>query len=107
MALSLTESAAEHVLRQLKGHGHAVGLRVGVRTAGCSGLTYVLDFAEEIAPGDHVFEERGVRLVVDPDSLAYIDGSVLDYVEDGLNRSFKFRNPNVKDTCGCGESFNV
>ena len=84
-----------------------MGLRVGVRTTGCSGLAYKLEYADAAQPGDLEFESRGVKLLVDPKSLQYIDGTELDYTREGLNEGFKFRNPNVKDECGCGESFNV
>jgi iron-sulfur cluster assembly protein len=84
-----------------------VGLRLGVRTTGCSGMAYVLEFADEIEDSDVVFEDHGVKVIVDPKSLVYIDGTELDFAREGLNEGFKFNNPNVKDECGCGESFNV
>ncbi len=107
MAITLTEKAASHVQNFLARRGKGVGLRVGVRTSGCSGMAYKLEFADAVAPEDVQFESRGVRVVVDPKSLPYVDGTELDYSREGLNEGFKFRNPNVKDECGCGESFNV
>ena len=105
--ITLTEKAASHVQTSLAKRGKGVGLRVGVRTSGCSGLAYKLEFADALNAEDLQFESHGVKLVVDPKSLQYIDGTVLDYTREGLNEGFKFRNPNVKDECGCGESFNV
>lgn len=107
MAITLTETAAEHVQAFLANRGKGEGLRLGVRTTGCSGMAYVLEFADSIAPDDHVFESQGVKIIVDPKSMVYIDGTELDYGKEGLNEGFKFNNPNVKDTCGCGESFNI
>jgi iron-sulfur cluster assembly protein len=107
MAVSLTTRAAEHVQRYIEKRGKGVGLRLGVRTTGCSGLAYKLEFADEIRPEDTTFESNGVRVMVDPKSLAYLDGTELDFVREGLNEGFKFNNPNEKDRCGCGESFNV
>jgi iron-sulfur cluster assembly protein len=107
MAITLTVNAAGHVQRSLAKRGKGMGLRVGVRTSGCSGLAYKLEFADQMNPGDLEFESHGVKVVVDPKSLQYIDGTELDYTREGLNEGFKFRNPNVKDECGCGESFNV
>jgi iron-sulfur cluster assembly protein len=105
--ITLTENAAKHVRAHLVNRGKGVGLRVGVRTSGCSGLAYKLEYADVVNPEDLQFESHGVKLVVDPKSLQYIDGTVLDYTREGLNEGFKFQNPNVKDECGCGESFNV
>ena len=107
MAVTLTEKAANHVQSFLAKRGKGVGLRVGVRTSGCSGMAYKLEFADTIDPADVQFESHGVRVVVDPKSLPYVDGTELDYTREGLNEGFKFSNPNVKDECGCGESFNV
>jgi iron-sulfur cluster assembly protein len=107
MAVSLTEAAARHVTRYLAKRGKGVGVRLGVKTTGCSGLAYKLEYVDEAAPEDIVFEDRGVKVLVDPKSLPYIEGTQLDFVREGLNEGFKFRNPNVKDECGCGESFNV
>jgi len=107
MAITLTPNAANHVQRSISKRGKGVGLRLGVRTSGCSGLAYKLEFADQVNPGDVEFESHGVKVVVDPKSLQYIDGTELDYTREGLNEGFKFRNPKVKDECGCGESFNV
>ncbi|HEY9150084.1 MAG: iron-sulfur cluster assembly protein IscA [Gammaproteobacteria bacterium] len=107
MAITLTEAAANRVKTFMESRGKGVGLRLGVRTTGCSGMAYVLEFADEIADTDHVFEDQGVKVLVDPKSLVYIDGTELDFAREGLNEGFKFNNPNVKDECGCGESFNV
>ncbi len=107
MAVTLTEKAANHVQSFLAKRGKGVGLRVGVRTSGCSGMAYKLEFADAVGPEDVQFESHGVRVVVDPKSLPYVDGTELDYTREGLNEGFKFSNPNVKDQCGCGESFNV
>ena len=107
MGITLTESAARHVASTIAKRGKGVGLRLGVRTTGCSGLAYKLEFADEIQPEDTSFESNGVRVLIDPKSLAYLDGTELDFVREGLNEGFKFNNPNEKDRCGCGESFNV
>jgi iron-sulfur cluster assembly protein len=107
MAVTLTDRAAQHVQRYIAKRGKGVGLRLGVKTTGCSGLAYKLEFADEILPEDTQFESHGVRVLVDPKSLAYLDGTELDFVREGLNEGFKFNNPNEKDRCGCGESFNV
>lgn len=107
MTVSITEAAAEHVQRHLANRGSGLGIRVGVRTSGCSGMAYVLEFADEIDDGDMVFEDHGVKVIVDPKSLVYLDGTELDFGKEGLNEGFKFNNPNVKDACGCGESFNI
>jgi len=107
MAITLTQSAAKHVQNFLAKRGKGVGLRVGVRTSGCSGLAYKLEFADVVNPDDQTFESNGVTVLVDPKSLPYVDGTELDYTREGLNEGFKFKNPNIKDECGCGESFNV
>ncbi|MCG6953393.1 MAG: iron-sulfur cluster assembly protein IscA [Betaproteobacteria bacterium] len=107
MSVTLTERAAQHVQSFLAKRGKGVGLRVGVRTSGCSGMAYKLEYADAMNPDDHAFESHGVTVVVDPKSLPYLDGTELDYAREGLNEGFKFQNPNVKDECGCGESFNV
>ncbi|HEU4923587.1 MAG TPA: iron-sulfur cluster assembly protein IscA [Burkholderiales bacterium] len=107
MAITLTANAASHVQRSLSARGKGLGLRVGVRTSGCSGLAYKLEFADQVNPGDLEFESHGIKVLVDPKSLQFIDGTELDYTREGLNEGFKFRNPKVKDECGCGESFNV
>ena len=105
--ITLTEKAAQHVQNYIAKRGKGVGLRVGVRTSGCSGLAYKLEFADNVNAEDHQFESHGVKVLVDPKSLQFIDGTELDYTREGLNEGFKFRNPRVKDECGCGESFNV
>ncbi|MCW8919309.1 MAG: iron-sulfur cluster assembly protein IscA [Gammaproteobacteria bacterium] len=107
MAITLSEKAAEHVRKFLQNRGKGAGLRLGVKTSGCSGMAYVLEFADEVNAEDQVFESHGVRVIVDPKSLAYLDGTEVDFAREGLNEGFKFNNPNVKDACGCGESFNV
>ena len=107
MAITLTDNAAKHVLGFLSKRGKGVGLRLGVRTSGCSGMAYKLEFADEIDNGDVRFDSGGVTVLVDPKSLPYIDGMELDYTREGLNEGFRFNNPNVKDMCGCGESFKV
>ncbi len=107
MAITLTEKAATHVSNFLSKRGKGVALRLGVRTTGCSGLAYKLEYADEVKPEDQLFESHGVKVVVDPKSLPYLDGTELDFAKEGLNEGFKFNNPNVKDACGCGESFNV
>jgi iron-sulfur cluster assembly protein len=107
MAISLTESAANRVKGFLAARGSGIGLRLGVRKTGCSGFAYVLNYAESPQPGDTVFEDRGVRVFVDSASLGLIDGTIVDFVKQGLNEAFRFRNPNVKGECGCGESFSV
>ncbi len=107
MSVTLSEAAARHVTRYLARRGKGVGVRLGVKTTGCSGLAYKLEYADDIAPEDHVFEDRGVKVLIDPKSLPYLDGTELDFVREGLNEGFKFNNPNVKDQCGCGESFKV
>jgi iron-sulfur cluster assembly protein len=107
MAISLTESAAKRVASFLEKRGKGVGLRLGVRTTGCSGMAYKLEFVDAPEEGDEHFESQGVTIFVDPKSLAFLDGTELDYAREGLNEGFQFNNPNVKNTCGCGESFNV
>lgn len=107
MAVSLTDAAAERVRAQLARRGRGLGLRLGVKTTGCSGMAYVLEFADALDAGDRVFEEKGVKLVVSAKSLAYLDGTELDYGREGLNEGFRFTNPNEKARCGCGESFSV
>lgn len=106
MAISLTPKAAERVHRFLEREG-GVALRLGVRKTGCSGWAYVVTLAEAVDPGDHLFEDQGVKVVVDDDSLPLLDGSTIDFVTEGLNRTFKFENPNATEECGCGESFTI
>jgi iron-sulfur cluster assembly protein len=107
MAITLTEVAAQRVEKFLANRGKGVGLRLGVKTTGCSGMAYTLEFVDEHQGDDVMFESNGVRIFVDPKSLVYIDGTELDFAKEGLNEGFKFNNPNVKDECGCGESFTV
>lgn len=107
MAVTLTEQAARHVSNFIAKRGRGVGVRLGVRTSGCSGMAYKLEFADDVQADDVVFESHGVKVLIDPQSLSYIDGTELDYTREGLNEGFKFNNPNVKNECGCGESFNV
>ena len=107
MAITLTEAAARHVIRYLARRGKGFGVRLGVKTTGCSGLAYKIVFADEIAPEDIIFQQLGVKILVDPKSLPYIDGTELDFVREGLNEGFKFNNPNERDRCGCGESFRI
>ena len=107
MAISLTTAAAERVRNFLTSRGSGLGLRLGVRKTGCSGYAYVINYAEDSRPDDVVFEDQGVKVFVDRDSLPYVDGTEVDFVKQGLNEAFKFRNPNVKGECGCGESFTV
>jgi iron-sulfur cluster assembly protein len=105
--ITLTEKAAAHVQSFLVKRGKGVALRLGVRTSGCSGMAYKLEFADAVNPDDLQFDCHGVKVVIDPKSLPYLEGTELDYTREGLNEGFRFRNPNVKDQCGCGESFNV
>jgi len=107
MAISLTESAVTRVRGYLAKRGHGVGLRLGVRRSGCNGWAYVIDYADAVESDDIVFDQAGVKVVVAAENLALIDGTEVDFVKDGLNEAFKFRNPNVKGECGCGESFSV
>lgn len=107
MSITLTESAARHVAAHLAQRGKGVGLRLGVRSSGCSGFAYKVEYADEIQPDDIEFESRGVRVLVDAKSLPYVQGIELDFTKEGLNERFTFNNPNVKDQCGCGQSFNV
>lgn len=107
MAISLTDSAASRVQSYLEKRGEGVGLRLGVTQTGCSGYSYVINYADEIAANDVVFEDKGVKVVVDPEALALIDGTEVDFVKNGLNEAFSFRNPNISGECGCGESFNI
>lgn len=108
MSVRLTEAAARRVQAMIEKRGHGLGLRLGTRKSGCSGFAYVVDYADMVAENDAVFESHGVKVVVDADSLKNLDGMEVDYVRsNALNEGFEFRNPNVKDTCGCGESFSV
>lgn len=107
MSISLTENAAERILTFLHNRGKGEGLRLGVRTSGCSGMAYVLEFVDIINEDDTVFEDKGVKVVIDGKSMIYLNGTELDFVKEGLNGGFKFNNPNSKNECGCGESFNI
>jgi len=107
MSISLTASAADRVKSFIASRGHGAGLKLGVRKTGCSGFAYVINYADEVTPHDVVFEDHGVKVFVDPESLKLIDGTTVDFVKEGLNEAFRFRNPNVRGECGCGESFNV
>src|SRR5712691_5503624 len=107
MAITLTENAARHINSQIAKRGSGMALRLGVKRVGCSGLAYTFDFADQLGAGDQLFESHDARIVIDADSLPYLDGSVVDFVREGLKETFKFDNPNVKNTCGCGESFGI
>ena len=107
MAITLTDTAADRVKTFLAKRGKGVGVRLGVRTTGCSGMAYVIEFADELEEGDTVFEDKGIKVIVNPKSLVYLDGTELDFAREGLNEGFRFNNPNEKDRCGCGESFSV
>ena len=107
MGITITELAANRINTFLESRGKGVGLRLGVKTTGCSGMAYVIEFADEIQDEDQVYEDRGVKVIIDPKSLLYLDGTEIDFVKEGLNEGFKFNNPNAKDECGCGESFTV
>ena len=107
MAISLTPSAAERVRTYMASRGKGIGLRLGIKQTGCSGYAYVVSYADEIGAGDVVFEDAGVKVIVDRKALEFVDGTEIDFVRTGLNEAFKFRNPNVRGECGCGESFNV
>ncbi|MBU0915449.1 iron-sulfur cluster assembly protein IscA [Aquabacterium parvum] len=107
MAVTLTDNAARHIERSLNKRSKGVGLRLAVKTSGCSGLAYAIEFADEALPEDQVFDSHGLKLLVDARSLPFLDGTELDFVREGLNEGFKFHNPNAKANCGCGESFAV
>lgn len=107
MAITMTEAAASRVKTFLDNRGKGIGLRLGVKTTGCSGMAYVLEFVDQLNEEDQVFEMNKVKIIIDPKSLVYLDGTELDFVKEGLNEGFQFNNPNVKDECGCGESFTV
>ncbi len=107
MSITITEIAAKHVQRHIESRGKGLGVRLGVKTTGCSGLAYVIQFADKIEEDDLVFDNNGIKLIINPKSYVYLKGTELDFAKEGLNEGFKFNNPNVKDTCGCGESFNV
>lgn len=105
--ITISERAANHIARYLEKRGKGIGLRLGIKTTGCSGLAYKMEYVDEARPDDLLFEQHGVKLFVDPDSMQYIDGTEVDFVREGLNEGFKFVNPNEKASCGCGESFTV
>lgn len=107
MGITLTETAAHRVISFLANRGKGVGLRLGVKTTGCSGMAYTMEFADVVEDTDTVFDTQGVKIIIDPKSLVYLDGTELDYTREGLNEGFKFTNPNEKARCGCGESFTV
>jgi iron-sulfur cluster assembly protein len=107
MTVTVTEAAAQHISRHLASRGKGIGIRLGVRTSGCSGMAYVLEFVDAVESEDNVFEQSGVKVIIDPKSLVYLEGTELDFVKEGLNEGFKFNNPNISGECGCGESFTV
>ena len=107
MSISLTERAAKQVGKQIKNRGKGIGLRLGVKKSGCTGFAYVLDYVDDLGEGDQVFENFGVKLVVNGAHLQYLNGIEVDYAREGINEAFRFNNPNVKDSCGCGESFSI
>ena len=107
MPITMTETAAKHIDSHLAKRGKGLGVRLGVRTSGCSGMAYVLEFVDDVSEGDQLFEDQGIKIIVDEKSMLYLDGTQLDFVKEGLNEGFKFENPNVASECGCGESFNV
>ena len=107
MSISLTPAAAERVKTFIASRGKGLGLRLGVRKTGCSGFAYVVNYADDSRPADLVFEDQGVKVLVDPESLPLIQGTTVDFVKQGLNEAFRFHNPNIKGECGCGESFSV
>ncbi len=107
MAITLTDAAADRVTTFLANRGKGVGLRLAIKTHGCSGMAYVMEFADEIDATDNVFEDHGIKIIVDPKSLVYLDGTEMDFAKEGLNEGFKFNNPNQDGECGCGESFTV
>ena len=107
MGITLTQAAADRMSSFLANRGKGVGVRLGVKTSGCSGMAYVMEFVDDLNDDDEVFEERGVRVIIDQKSLVYLDGTEVDYGKEGLNEGFKFNNPNARNECGCGESFTV
>lgn len=107
MSITLTPEAADHISKHIEKRGAGIGLRLGVRLTGCSGMEYQVDYVDESADADHVFEDQGVKVFVDPRSLPFVDGTRVDYTREGLSYGFKFANPNAKAACGCGESFTV
>lgn len=107
MGITITQRAAEHISRHLEKRGHGVGLRLGVRLTGCSGMAYKVDYVDDINPDDQLVEQHGVKVYIDPKSLPFLNGTQVDYAREGLSEGFRFNNPNEKATCGCGESFTV
>lgn len=107
MAVILSPAAADRVKTFLAARGHGVGLRLAIKRTGCSGYAYVVNYAEDVGPGDTVFEDQGVKVVVDAASLDLVDGTEVDFVKHGLNEAFKFKNPKARGECGCGESFSL
>lgn len=107
MAITLSDAAAERVKSFLANRGKGLGVRLGVTTTGCSGLEYVLEFVDEINDEDILYEDKGVKVVIDPKSQPYLEGTRLEFIKEGLNEGFEFVNPNAKGECGCGESFTV
>lgn len=106
--IHVTEKAAQHIRQQLDKRGNALGMRLGVRKSGCTGFMYVVDYVDQLGVNDQVYDQHGIKVVVDPESLPYLAGTEIDYVRsNALNQGLEFKNPNVKDACGCGESFNV
>ena len=105
--ITITENAADHIRKFLTKRGKGEGIRIGVKTSGCSGMAYRLEFVDEIQPEDQVFEQNGVKVFIDPKSMVYLDGTQVDFAKEGLQEGFKFENPNAKESCGCGESFHV
>ena len=105
--ITITENAADHIRKFLTKRGKGEGIRIGVKTSGCSGMAYTLEFVDEIQPDDQVFEQDGVKVFIDPNSMVYLDGTQVDFAKEGLQEGFKFENPNAKESCGCGESFHV
>ncbi len=105
--ISVSETAANRMKTYLERRGKGVGIRLGIQTSGCSGMAYVIEYVDEIQADDEVFDVHGVKLIVDKKSLLYIDGTEVDFQKEGLNEGFRFKNPNAKGECGCGESFTV
>ena len=105
--ITITENAADHIRKFLTKRGKGEGIRIGVKTSGCSGMAYTLEFVDKIQPEDQVFEQNGVKVFIDPKSMVYLDGTQVDFAKEGLQEGFTFENPNAKESCGCGESFHV
>ena len=107
MAITLSENAAKHIRNQIAKRGKGIGLRLGVKRVGCSGLAYTMDIADAVGADDALFESHDAKVVVDRAALQYLEGTTIDFRREGLSESFKFDNPNVTAECGCGESFSV